>query len=102
MINLGSLKIEKNSITSQSKLNKQELEQTNKKKEKFLILVNPNLGHPRFLFIDENLTRIFFRTHLLFVSNIENPKKLVDTLKKRIELCPIIEYKWKLKYEWKI
>ncbi|MFX1499286.1 MAG: metallophosphoesterase [Promethearchaeota archaeon] len=60
------------------------------------LLINPNLGHPMFLSIDRRLKRKEFTIDVLFVSNISEPKNFEKLLRHRIELIPILEYKWKL------
>ncbi|MHA1490380.1 MAG: metallophosphoesterase [Promethearchaeota archaeon] len=63
-----------------------------------LLLINPNLGHPIFLNIDSESTTINFQTCLLFVSDTEDSKKIQNSLKNNLELIPILEYKWKLRF----
>lgn len=63
---------------------------------KGLFLVNPNLGHPRILNIDRKLTKQDFKTDLLIITHIKNPKKVKELLTDNIKLIPIFEYKWKL------
>ncbi|TFG02759.1 MAG: metallophosphoesterase [Promethearchaeota archaeon] len=65
------------------------------------ILVNPNLGHPRILNLDKNLNKNHFQTNLLFISDIDNLDEFGHSLKTQLSLKPILEYKWKLKYEKK-
>lgn len=107
MVNLGSLKNfqlshNRNLDMDVPSSDKETMEQTIKKKEKnHSILVNPNLGHPRILNIDKNLKKNQFRTNLLFISDIDNPDEFVNSLKTQLSLKPILEYKWKLKYEKK-
>ncbi len=60
-------------------------------------LVNPNLGHPIFLSIDQDLELEQFQTHLLFVSQIDDLKRFEKNLRNKIKLVPILEYKWKLR-----
>ncbi|MFW9898077.1 MAG: metallophosphoesterase [Candidatus Thorarchaeota archaeon] len=60
-------------------------------------LVNPNLGHPLILSIDPELKNDNFEINLLYISNIEDPKKFEKYITKKIKLIPILEYKWKLK-----
>jgi len=61
------------------------------------LLINPNLGHPLILNIDRRLKNNEFRTEILFVSNISEPKNFEKFIRHKIELVPILEYKWKLK-----
>ncbi|MFX1234906.1 MAG: metallophosphoesterase family protein [Promethearchaeota archaeon] len=61
------------------------------------LLINPNLGHPLFLNIDRRLKKKEFEIDFLFVSNISEPKRLENFLRHKIELVPILEYRWKLK-----
>ncbi len=61
------------------------------------LLINPNLGHPLILNIDRRLKNKEFRTEILFVSNISEPKNFEKFIRHKIELVPILEYKWKLK-----
>ncbi|MFW9946419.1 MAG: metallophosphoesterase family protein [Candidatus Odinarchaeota archaeon] len=61
------------------------------------ILINPNLGHPLILNIDRRLKKKDFHTEILFVSNISDPKNFEKFIRHKIELVPILEYKWKLK-----
>ncbi len=60
-------------------------------------LVNPNLGHPIFLSIDEDLNTVEFQTQLLFVSEIDDLKKFEKIIRGKLKLVPILEYKWKLR-----
>lgn len=60
-------------------------------------LVNPNLGHPIFLSIDQDLEMVEFQTHLLFVSQIDDLKKFEKGIRNKLKLVPILEYKWKLR-----
>ncbi len=60
-------------------------------------LVNPNLGHPLFLNIDQDLNQETFEVHLLFVSQIDNLKQFEKSIRNKIKLVPILEYKWKLR-----
>ncbi|MFX1393183.1 MAG: metallophosphoesterase [Promethearchaeota archaeon] len=61
------------------------------------ILINPNLGHPIILNIDDTLKNNSFQTHLLYISSINDPKRFEKYLKNKLTLIPILEYKWKLK-----
>lgn len=63
---------------------------------KGLFLVSPNFGHPRILNIDRELTKQDFKTDLLIITHIENPKKVKELLTNNIKFIPIFEYKWKL------
>jgi predicted MPP superfamily phosphohydrolase len=60
-------------------------------------LVNPNLGHPQFLRINQDINMDTFQTNLLFISNIDDSKKFEKSIRNKIKLVPILEYKWKLK-----
>jgi DNA repair exonuclease SbcCD nuclease subunit len=59
-------------------------------------LVSPNIGHPKILNIDSELTKKYFKTNLLIITQIENPKELRELLFDNIKLIPIFDYKWKL------
>jgi hypothetical protein len=61
------------------------------------LLINPNLGHPLILNIDPRLKNKEFRTEILFVSNLSEPRDFEKFIRHKIELVPILEYKWKLK-----
>jgi Icc-related predicted phosphoesterase len=60
------------------------------------LLVSPNLGHPLFISIDNDLTNREFEVKLLFVSNLDTTSQLEEFLKNNVNLTPILEYKWKL------
>ncbi len=60
------------------------------------ILVNPNLGHPLFLKIDTQLETTTLQTNLLFITNLDTPKNFEKSIRREIEIVPILEYKWKL------
>ncbi len=62
-----------------------------------VFLVNPNLGHPLFLQIDKDLDTLYFKTNLLFVSNVNSEEQIKKILNYKLVLIPILEYKWKLK-----
>jgi hypothetical protein len=62
-----------------------------------VVLVNPNLGHPLFLNIDPNLKRTNFKVSLLFISNIENPEDFRENIKDKLQIVPILDYKWSFK-----
>ena len=53
-------------------------------------LVNPNLGHPIFLSIDQDLEIVEFQTHLLFVSQIDDLKKFEKSIRNKLKLVPIL------------
>jgi predicted MPP superfamily phosphohydrolase len=61
------------------------------------LLINPNLGHPLFLNIDRRIKKKEFETDILFVSNISDSTALEKYLRHKINIVPILEYKWKLK-----
>ncbi len=63
---------------------------------KGLFLVSPNIGHPRILNIGRNLSKQNFKTDLLIITHIKNPKKVKELLTDNIKIIPIFEYKWKL------
>jgi hypothetical protein len=63
---------------------------------KGLFLVSPNIGHPRILNIDRKLTKKEFKTDLLIITHIKNPKKVKEILTDNIKFIPIFEYKWRL------
>ncbi|MFO8020762.1 MAG: metallophosphoesterase [Promethearchaeia archaeon] len=65
--------------------------------EEAVCIVNPNLGHPRFLKIDSDLKQREWETYFLAVSNFSNPKQVEDLLTHNMNLVPVLEYKWKLK-----
>jgi len=52
---------------------------------KGLFLVSPNFGHPRILNIDRELTKQDFKTDLLIITHIENPKKVKELLTNNIK-----------------
>jgi hypothetical protein len=60
-------------------------------------LVNPNLGHPIILSIDQDLKMVEFQTHLLFISQFDDLKKFENIMRNKLKLVPILEYKWKLR-----
>jgi len=60
------------------------------------LLISPNLGHPLFLNIDDNLENQEFELKLLFVSNLDSSAQFEEYIKDSISLTPILEYKWKL------
>jgi len=62
------------------------------------LLLNPNLGHPILLNMDNKIRKNEFETDLLFVSDIKDPKIFEKSIRHRIKLIPILEYKWKLRY----
>ncbi len=61
-----------------------------------VIMVNPNLGHPRILNYKENTNKSNFKTNLLFITEIKNPIKFKNVIINCLSLIPIYEYKWKL------
>ncbi|MFW9880896.1 MAG: metallophosphoesterase, partial [Candidatus Thorarchaeota archaeon] len=63
---------------------------------KSLFFVSPNIGHPRILNIDRKLAKQDFKTDLLIITHIKNPKKVKELLTDNIKFIPIFEYKWKL------
>jgi hypothetical protein len=67
------------------------------KSKKFAYLVNPNLGHPKFLNIDKELKKIDFQTSVLFVSNIETVEEVENYFRDKIRIVPVLDYRWKLK-----
>lgn len=60
-------------------------------------LVNPNLGHPKFIQGDTEKDDQKYEFQLLLVSNIEDKTRLKALLEENLSLIPIIEYKWKLR-----
>jgi len=60
------------------------------------LLISPNLGHPLFLNIDNELESHEFELKLLFVSNLDSSSHFEEYIKDNITLIPILEYKWKL------
>ncbi len=63
---------------------------------KGLFLVSPNIRHPRILNINRKLTKQDFKTDLLIITHIKDPKKVKELLTDNIKFIPIFEYKWKL------
>ncbi|MFX0070661.1 MAG: metallophosphoesterase [Candidatus Hermodarchaeota archaeon] len=63
-------------------------------KKESAILVNPNLGHPKFLEIDAKLKKRTFQVNLLFVSDKRDPIYFGDFIKNRLKILPILDYKW--------
>ena len=61
------------------------------------VVVNPNLGHPKFLQIDKELINNDLQINLLFVSDINDPKEFERSIRDQIRLIPLLEYKWKMK-----
>ena len=61
------------------------------------VVVNPNLGHPKFLQIDKELINNDLQINLLFVSDINDPKEFERSIRDQITLIPLLEYKWKMK-----
>lgn len=49
---------------------------------KGLFLVSPNIGHPRILNIDRKLTKQDFKTDLLIITHIKDPKKVKELFEK--------------------
>jgi len=64
---------------------------------KGLFIVSPNIGHPKILNIDRKLAKQDFKTDLLIITHIKNPKKVKELLTDNIKFIPIFEYKWRLK-----
>lgn len=64
--------------------------------EKEAILVNPNLGHPRFLQLNTE-SQNKYQTCFLFISDFLDPVEFQNSLTDKILLVPIVLYKWKLK-----
>jgi len=62
------------------------------------LLLNPNLGHPILLNTAHKIKKNEFETDLLFVSDIEDPQIFEKSIRNKIRLIPILEYKWALKY----
>ncbi|MFX0176387.1 MAG: metallophosphoesterase [Candidatus Hodarchaeota archaeon] len=60
------------------------------------LLINPNLGHPLFLKVDHKLKQNNFQIDLLFVSNIKNIQDFDKSLRHKLNLVPLLEYKWKM------
>jgi len=60
------------------------------------LLISPNLGHPLFLNIDNELKNREFEIKLLFVNNLESTAHFEEFIKDNINLIPVLEYKWKL------
>jgi hypothetical protein len=53
---------------------------------KGLCLVNPNIGHPIILNIDNELTRCDFKTDLLIITQIKDLNKVKEFLTDNIKL----------------
>ncbi|MBD3195695.1 MAG: hypothetical protein GF317_11600 [Candidatus Lokiarchaeota archaeon] len=66
----------------------------NKKKLKKSLLINPNLGRPRFLKVLKTSQNKVYKTSLLFVSSYETAQKFSDQITDNINLTPVLEYKW--------
>jgi hypothetical protein len=60
------------------------------------LLISPNLGNPKFLNIDQKLKKISIKVSLLFISDQEDSKNFKETIRQKLSLVPILEYKWKL------
>jgi len=60
------------------------------------LLISPNLGHPLFLKMDNELENHEFEVKLLFVSNLDNSAHFEEYIKENLNLVPVLEYKWKL------
>ena len=60
-------------------------------------LVNPNLGHPQFVRMDQEKEQQKVECKLLFISNIQDKAKIRKFLEDELSAVPIIEYKWKLR-----
>ncbi len=58
------------------------------------ILINPNLGQPMILGIDRKLKSMNFQTELLFIGNDVNPETFKESIKKKLSLIPLFDYKW--------
>ena len=70
--------------------------ESNSIRPKNALLISPNLGHPLFLNIDNELKNYEFEVKLLFVSNLDSSAHFEEFIKDNINLIPILEYKWKL------
>ena len=64
---------------------------------KSIILINPNLGHPRFINIKPKDFSNEILTDLLLVTNISDSEELIKRIENKISLIPILDYKWNLK-----
>ncbi|MFW9821143.1 MAG: metallophosphoesterase, partial [Candidatus Thorarchaeota archaeon] len=65
-------------------------------KSNTLFLVNPNLGHPKVLNINNNFSQQNFETGLLIISDIDDVLEIKKDLENKIKFIPILDYKWKL------
>ncbi len=61
------------------------------------VIVNPNLGRPILINIDPKLKTKKLQTEILFISNIVDPKVFEKNIKGKINLVPILDYRWKLR-----
>ncbi len=77
----------------------QEKDPERESKIKKAILINPNLGHPRFLNVGSDLQRMEIPTPLLFISNVSDPGKFKELIVNKLNVVPVFEYRWKLEKE---
>lgn len=61
-----------------------------------LFIVNPNLGHPKILNINSNITIKKYSLELLFITNMSDPTELQRDLIDNVKLIPILNFKWKI------
>jgi Icc-related predicted phosphoesterase len=59
-------------------------------------LVNPNLGHPKFIQLPNLKEGLKIEFQILLVSSLEAPDMVRQILESTLSIIPVIEYKWKL------
>ncbi len=64
---------------------------------KKIIVISPNLGHPRIINVNSLKLKKEIQIELLLITDIIDSEELNKKIKKKITLFPILEYKWKLK-----
>ncbi|MFX1498475.1 MAG: metallophosphoesterase [Promethearchaeota archaeon] len=62
-----------------------------------IFIVNPNLGHPKILSINKDITTRKYSLELLFITNMNNSANLQEYLIDNIGLVPILNFEWKVK-----
>lgn len=68
----------------------------NEKQEKSIIQVNPNLGHPLILDIENTPDTQKLKASILYVSKVEKTEEFQKKVQGNISLIPIFEYDWYL------
>ena len=61
------------------------------------ILINPNLGHPSILKINNKLKNKDFQVHFLFISDHYDLETFTKSIQNQISLVPLYDYKWSYK-----